>query len=128
MSKIKDVKIVNGRIQTKNFSLSSCGLLNVSIIDIYGGGTEALKRLFCLLKDFEDEWELENHLAELLLKDCMMSKRTNLTAMFEKKISEDMIKKYQKRLKKDNLNKEVKKQYIENIKDCKEVLQKFNGE
>ncbi|MBU0894036.1 MAG: hypothetical protein KKF48_05680 [Nanoarchaeota archaeon] len=119
------------RVLSKNYSLSTDKRLNDPIMEIYGGGTSAIRRFWSLklnLKsEITSEWELENWINKKLYEGGLIGERDILTKEVEKLLARDIIEFLSIKLKDKDLNYSQKLTYEDYIKDCKEVLKGYEN-
>jgi hypothetical protein len=124
----KEIEIINGKINSKNFSCSLDKDLATSLIFALGGGTQILRKFFCIRFNLKDEWELENLIQELILEKVGIDKRKKLSQELTKTMCDFCIDYFDKEiLKKDEYDLNAKNEFkgwIEKAKKIKEDLNK----
>ena len=123
--KNKQIEKLNGRLQSSNFSLSIDKRMSFPIIDIFGGGTNALRKVFMMKLGVKDEWELENAMTKMVFEKAEISKRDNLTRIVEEMLIDYMINFYKERFKELN---NQQKDYLKDLEQLKKEIKEKSKE
>ncbi len=122
------MKKINGRVNSKNFSCSMDNNLEESLIYALGGGTQIIKKFFCMVLGFKDEWELENCVGDMLLEKVRIGKRGKLSRELSLVMSDYVIEFFNNELKKkDEHDEKARKQMKDWIENAKRIKKELKG-
>lgn len=110
----KKLEILNGRVQSKNFSYSMPRNLSECLILKYGSGTDILRTFFIKRFNVKDNWELEEEVKRLILEKVGISKRDKISKEIQLIMCDDAINYCEIEMKKNqDWDENIRKQFNE---------------
>ena len=125
----KKIEIINGKVNSKNFSCSMDKELATALTFALGGGTPIIRKFFCIILNLKDEWELENYIQDILLEKAGIEKRKKLSKEMTLVMCDFCVDYFNQELKKkDEHDSNAKNEFRKWIDNAKKIKEEYNEE